>query len=152
MNGSAYSILGDTEIIGDPASMVTEADKSVTEYLNKGFKLSDKIWVGVGNRTVITAGNQGQITTQVSNPFKPMRVCTPSQYAPDGYIMGFEYGAVRLFDGAPVVLDAFTEAANLGDVSWPTVQTSQNMVGTIRNDSATDNPYDLALYGIRLRQ
>ena len=151
---SGYTdILGDVEIMGDPAAQVTEADKSMVEYLQKGFKISDKIWVAVG-QTIIASTFSGQVTAQVSNPYKPVRVCTPSQYAPDGFLQGFEYGAVRLFDGAAhgVSLDCFTEAANLGDVSWPTVQTSQTMQGTIQNDSANANPYTLNLFGFRLRQ
>lgn len=152
---SAYDdLLSDVEILGDPAAAVTEADKSVVEYLQKGFKLSDKIWVAVGETTIAGAGGTGQVTAQVSNPFKPVRMCTASQYAPDSFIQNFEYGALRFFDGAAhgVQLDCFTEAANLGDLSWPTVQTSQNMIGTILNDSANAQPYTLNFYGIRLRQ
>lgn len=153
MRSSYDDLISDVEIMGDPAAAVTEADKSVVEYLQKGFKLSDKIWVAVGE-TTIGAGLSGQVTAQVSNPFKPVRMCTASQYAPDGFVQNFEYGALRFFDGSAhgVQLDCFTEAANLGDLSWPTVQTSQNMVGTIQNDSANANPYTLNFYGIRLRQ
>jgi len=150
---------GDVEIMGDPAMIVTEADKSITEYTAKGFKLSDKIWVGIGNGVSIAANAAGPtlgptltVSQQVNNPFKPYLIHFPSEYNVDTYLEQLSYGSLNMIDGDPVPNTAFSEASEIGVVSIPTVQTAQPVSIRCRNDSTDQIQVAYALRGIRLRQ
>lgn len=147
-------LMSDVEVVGDPAMVVTEADKSITEYVAKGFKLSDKIWVGVGNGVLVAAGpaTAATLQQQVNNPFKPYRIVFPSEYAVDSYLEQLSYGSLNMVDGDPIPNAAFTEAANRGDVSIPTVQTAQPITIRLRNDGTNSLNAAYGLMGIRLRQ
>lgn len=157
MTQSAFDrVMGETEIMADPAALVTEADKSVVDYMQRGYKLADKIWVGLGDGAAIPAQagaipGTATIVQNFSNPMKPLKLGFSSQYAPDLYMTSFSYGAVSLVDGAGVPMDMFTEAALLGDVSFPTIQTSQNVSIGVRNNGAIASRLSMAMYVIRLR-
>ena len=146
-----YSELGDVEIVGDPAQQVTEADKQFVEFVNKGWKIADKIWVGLGGGTALLAGATAEFITQVSNPFKPYRIQFPSEYTVDTYLEELAWGSTSMVDGDRLSLSAFSEAANRGDVSLPTVQTSMRMTARIVNASANDINVAIQFNGFRLR-
>lgn len=145
--------MGQVEIVGDPAAMVTEADKGVVNYTQEGYKLADKTYVGLGNGAALAAGAQVVLTQPVITPFKPLKLIIPSYIAPGLVVVGCQIGPTQMVDGQPICADAFTEVSNALQFSWPTVEMSQNIILTLLNRGpAAIDFLDVAFYGIRLRK
>jgi hypothetical protein len=61
-------------------------------------------------------------------------------------------GPTELVDGDPIFLECMTEVSLSNLISYPTAQTSQEIVARILNASAAQvDGFSLALLGIRLR-
>lgn len=149
--------MGQIEIMGDVAAMVTEADKGITTYTEGGYKLADKTYVGLGLPTGIVMNPPGgldiTLNQPVVTPFKPLLLIIPSWAAPGVMLVGCQIGPTQLIDGQPVPADTFTEVANSANFSWPTVEMSQNITLVLRNTNAVvPDPFNIAFYGIRLRK
>ncbi len=149
--------MGQIDILGDVAAMVTEADKGITTYTESGYKLADKTYVGLGLATGIVMNPPGgldiTLNQPVVTPFKPLLLCIPSWAAPGVMVVGCQIGPTQLIDGQPIPADVFTEVANSANFSWPTVEMSQSINLVLRNTNAVvPDPFNIAFYGIRLRK
>lgn len=145
--------MGQIEIVGDEAAMVTEADKGVVTYVEAGYKVADKTYVGLGNGVALPGG--GVITplqVPVITPFKPLKMIIPSWAAPGLVVVNVQIGPTQLIDGNPMPADAFTEVSTINHFSWPTVEMSQNITVQIQNRGAALPFFDMGFYGIRLRK
>ncbi len=149
--------MGQIEIMGDTAAMVTEADKGIVTYTEQGYKIADKTYVGLGLPTGIVMAPAGGIDTvldqPVVTPFKPLMLCIPSWAAPGVLVVGVQIGPTQLIDGQPIPADVFTEVSTANNFSWPTVEMSQNIHIVLRNLNAlAPDPFNIGFYGIRLRK
>lgn len=149
--------LGAVSILGDLAALVpmpTDADQAITKYIQQGYRASDRIYVGVDTELVIPPGDVLTFRAPVSEPFKPEGLCIPSWVSPYVRIEEIKIGSVTLLDGRGAVnADTFTEQSNLGNrLSFPTVETSQEIIMRIRNVSALPQTPVPTFYGVRLRK
>jgi hypothetical protein len=152
-------ILSGPEILGNPAlavaaGSITEADKSVTKYVAEGgYRASDRIRVGVGARRNLAVGAQQTFQVQVNTPFKPELVCVPSWLQPALMCDSVQIGATNLVDGDPIDTTCWSEVSQQAQVSWPTCDTSQNIIIKMTNgDTVIKNNASISLQGIRLRK
>jgi hypothetical protein len=145
--------MGQVEIVGDVAAMVTEADKGIVNYTQEGYKLADKTYVGLGNGQALGIGAQAVLRQAVVTPFKPLKLIIPSYIAPGLVVVGCQIGPTQMIDGQPICADAFTEVSNALQFSWPTVEMSQEIIITVLNRGLAAIQFlDIAFYGIRLRK
>jgi hypothetical protein len=153
----AGNAMGQIEIMGDAAALVTEADKGIVTYTEQGYKVADKTYVGLGLATGIIMnpplGLDITLNQPVVTPFKPLLLVIPSWAAPGVMVVGCQIGPTQLIDGQPIPADAFTEVANSSSFSWPTVEMSQSITLVLRNTNpVVPDPFNIAFYGIRLRK
>lgn len=148
----APSILGSPEILGDPASAVPNpVENDITKFIDKGYTASDKIYFGVGDGFLLAAGAERLFQKSVQTPFKPLRGTIASQYCPDLVITQAKVGAVDLVEGDPIPCEVWSEVSTNNMISWPTLDTSQQMLIRIRNRGLAAVPIDIGLWGVRLR-
>lgn len=145
--------VGQIEIVGDAAMPVSEADKGVVTYVQRGYKVADRSYMGIGNgQTVAAAGGpDSTFTRAVVEPFKPLKMIVPS-WAAGLVLVSATIGTTQLIDGDPVPMEAFSEVSNAGDFSWPTVEMSQSITMIVRNRNAFAIDLDIGFFGIRLRK
>lgn len=155
MTGAAQQ-MGAVTILGDLAAMVqdpTEADRAITKYTQQGYTASDRIFVGLEGQKILAAGVEDTFQAPVSTPFKPERVTIPSWCAPFLVITSIQIGPVLLVDGrGGIPADIFTEVSTNNRISWPTVETSQDIIFRIRNVGVAPTRVSPAVYGVRLRK
>lgn len=156
---SGTQILSGPEILGDPAmavaaSTITEADRSVAKYVAEaGYTASDRIRVGIGAPRTMAAGVQSTFQVQVNTPFKAELVCVPSFLQPALYVDAVTIGATNLVDGDQIDTACWSEVSRQAAVSWPTADTSQNIIIKMTNgDTVPKNFVSISLQGIRLRK
>lgn len=157
MTGRVDIVGGPEIMLGDPAmavNTVTEADKGVAKYVKEaGYTASDRIRVGVGATATIAAGATHRFQVQVNTPFKPEHVCVPSFLQPGFMISQVRIGATMLIDGDPVDSSCWSEVSQQAQVSWPTADTSQNIIIDVLNaDTVAKTLCSINLYGVRLRK
>jgi hypothetical protein len=149
--------VGTVEIVGDDAALVTEADKGVITYIDQGYKVADKTYVGLqAPATPAFAAAPAPdvtLTVPVVTPFKPIQMVIPSWVAPGLVVVGVQIGPTQLIDGNPMPADAWTEVSTINTFSWPTVEMSQSIIVVIRNRNAfAIDFFNMGFYGIRLRK
>lgn len=149
---------GQIEILGDPASLVTEADKNVIEYTQKGYRLADKTYLGIGDGVTVPAATPAgpgivNLRVAVLTPFKINQCVIPSFRAPGLILISVTIGPTQMIDGHPIPADMLTEVSNALNFSWPTVEMSQEVRMQIGNRNAFEIEYlDIGFKGIRLRK
>jgi len=140
-------------MMGDPAALVTtEADRSVTKYIESGWVASDRITFGLGAGAPLAAGATQTFVQQTNTPFKALKVMFPSQDAPGVFVNSVRIGSIELVDGAAVPIQIWSEVSMVNEVSWVTADTSQQISFNITNTTGVAVPIAVALYGIRLRK
>lgn len=144
--------IGAIDIVGDAAMPVTEADKGVVTYVDRGYKIADRSYMGIGNGQTCPAGGNLQIAQPVVEPFKPLKMIVPSWMAPGLVLQSVSIGTVQLIDGQPVPMDAWTEVSTANGFSWPTVEMSQSIIMIVQNTNAFDVDLWIGFFGIRLRK
>lgn len=151
--GAPSSRMGQIEIVGDDTALVTEADKGVITYVEAGYKVADKTYVGLGNGIALPgAGIITPLAVPVVTPFKPLKMIIPSWAAPGLVVVAVQIGPTQMIDGNPIPADAFTEVSTVNQFSWPTVEMSQQIMVQIQNRGAALAFFDMGFYGIRLRK
>jgi hypothetical protein len=148
----APEILGNTEILGDPAMGLAAApDADMTKFIQKGYTASDKIYFGLGNNFLLIAGAEALLVQSVQTPFKPLKATFPSQYCPDVLITQVKVGSVDLVEGDPIPIEVWSEVSMNNMISWPTLDVSQQMQVRLRNVGAVDVRCNIGFFGLRLR-
>ena len=149
--------VGAVEILGDPAVAATAGQVGGREVLYRpdAWTNSDQILFGIGSElggVTLPAGLTTILRQQVSTPFKALRMVVPSTLAPGLFMTSLKIGPTELVDGDPIFLECMTEVSLSNLISYPTAQTSQEIVARILNASAAQvDGFSLALLGIRLR-
>lgn len=150
---SGTEILGQPEILGDPAALVaTEADQDVVRYTQNGYRASDRIHFGVTGTQLLAAGATQTFSQGVATPFKPTKMTIPSVVAPFLVITSCKIGPTELIDGQGVAADIFSEVSLNAGISWPTVETSQEIKITLQNIGPDPVMPRVSVHGIRLRK
>lgn len=149
---------GGGQYLGEPALRLPEgaAPPGGVQYRPDDYNAADWIMFGISNGVpggiAIGAGVQANLIQAPGNPFKPLRLFAPSTISPGLFLVQVSYGAFNLISGDPVALEMISEVSLANAISWPTVQTSQNVTCTILNAGpAPVANVALAMYGVRLR-
>lgn len=148
---------GPVEILGDPIQKLADAQEQnrMIQYTEQGYSKADRVFLGVGagatGPTPLLPGAVVTVAAQVNAPFKILRMTHPSDQCPDVFIERMNIGPTLLVDGTMIPLAIFSEVSTNNQISFPTLETSQSIIITLRNTSAVDTrQIAFACWGIRL--
>lgn len=151
------SIGGPIEILGDPIQKLAneQEETAMIRYVDAGYTKADKIFLGVGagptGPTPLLPAAVVTVQAQVNAPFKILRMTHPSDQCPDVFIERMNIGPTLLVDGPMIPLAIFSEVSTNNQISFPTLETSQSIIITLRNTSAVDTrQIAFACWGVRL--
>jgi len=104
------------------------------------FKNGEFIMMGISNQipggVTILAGARVTLIRAPSTPLIPLQATIASTICPGLFIDLIRCGAVYLIDGDPIAAETLSEVSFANKLTWPTVQTSQNIEIGILNASA----------------
>lgn len=161
MGKDMYStMLGDIEILGDPAVVLAEGggESFAVRYKDKEFNNAYFTNLGVSGRQVIPAAAtpvQGTIVAitppNIQEPYKALSVTISSAVAEFLLMNKINIGSTVLLNGRPITAAMFSEVSLNNKVRWKTAQTGQAYEIDMENADDTE-PHEprLSFTGIRL--
>lgn len=161
MGKDMYStMLGDIEILGDPALALAEGNGEpfAVKYKDKEYRNAYFTNLGVSGRQLIPAAPNpaqgtvvGIVPPNIQEPYKTLSVTVSSAVAEFLLFNKINIGSTVLLNGRPITAALFSEVSLNAKVRWKTAQTGQAFEIDMENaDDTSPHEPRLSFTGIRL--